>query len=181
MRLRMPRFVQLRNDKEPKDCTTDQLGKEMPLNEYSAKRHFAQTQEPPAQKETPKSGSKEKIFVIQEHHARRLHFDFRLERDGVLKSWAVPKGIPETSQDKRLAVQVEDHPLEYAKFAGEIPQGQYGAGQVIIWDKGTYVTKVWDEKMVEVILDGKKLKGRYVLVPLRKAGKNNWLMLKPNQ
>ncbi len=181
MRLRMPRFVRLRNDKEPKDCTTDQLGGEAPLNEYAAKRHFAQTQEPPAQKEAPKSGSKENIFVVQEHHARRLHFDFRLERDGVLKSWAVPKGIPETPEDKRLAVQVEDHPLEYANFAGKIPQGQYGAGQVIIWDKGTYVTKVWDDKMVEVILDGEKLKGRYVLVPLRKAGKNNWLMLKPSQ
>ena len=116
--------------------------------------------------------------MVQEHHARRLHYDFRLERDGVLKSWAVPKGIPETPEDKRLAVQVEDHPLDYAKFEGEIPQGQYGAGKVIIWDKGTYETKVWDEKMVEVILDGKKLKGRYVLVPLKKAGEKNWLMLK---
>jgi DNA ligase D-like protein (predicted ligase)/DNA ligase D-like protein (predicted 3'-phosphoesterase) len=180
-RLRMPRFLRLRTDKEPKDCTTDQLDEGAPLNEYAAKRHFTQTQEPPAQKEPSESGDKEKIFVVQEHHARRLHYDFRLERDGVLKSWAVPRGIPETPEDKRLAVQVEDHPIEYAKFAGQIPAGQYGAGQVIIWDKGTYETKVWDEKMVEVILDGKKLQGRYVLVPLKKVGKNNWLMLRPNQ
>ena len=179
-RLRMPRFLRLRTDKEPKDCSTDQLGVKAPLSEYAAKRQFTQTQEPSAKIELQED-NKEKIFVVQEHHARRLHYDFRLERDGVLKSWAVPKGIPETPEDKRLAVQVEDHPLEYAKFAGEIPQGQYGAGQVIIWDKGTYETKVWNEKMVEVILDGKKLKGRYVLVPLKKAGENNWLMLKPNQ
>ena len=179
-RLRMPRFLRLRTDKEPKDCTIDQLNEEAPLNDYAAKRHFTQTQEPPAQRQHNGGEGKERIFVVQEHHARRLHFDFRLERDGVLKSWAVPKGIPETPEDKRLAVQVEDHPLEYAKFAGEIPKGEYGAGQVIIWDRGTYETKVWNEKMVEVILNGKKLKGRYVLVPLKKAGKNNWLMIKPN-
>ncbi len=177
-RLRMPRFLRLRSDKTPKDCATDQLGAE-PLQEYAAKRDFERTAEPQAAAE--KKISAAKIFVVQEHHARRLHYDFRLERDGVLKSWAVPKGIPETPEDKRLAVQVEDHPLDYANFAGEIPKGQYGAGQVIIWDKGTFETKVWDEKMVEVILDGKKLKGRYVLVPLKRAGAKNWLMLKPNQ
>jgi DNA ligase D-like protein (predicted ligase)/DNA ligase D-like protein (predicted 3'-phosphoesterase) len=174
-RLRMPRLLRLRTDKQPKDCTIDQLGKE-PLKEYVAKRDFERTSEPQAVAE--KKNSESKIFVVQEHHARRLHYDFRLERDGVLKSWAVPKGIPETPQDKRLAVAVEDHPLDYAKFEGEIPEGQYGAGKVIIWDKGTYETKVWDEKMVEVILDGAKLKGRYVLVPLKRAGEKNWLMLK---
>jgi DNA ligase D-like protein (predicted ligase)/DNA ligase D-like protein (predicted 3'-phosphoesterase) len=175
-RLRMPRLLRLREDKEPKDCTVDQLGSE-PLKEYKAKRDFQRTMEPGASAQ--KENGENKIFVVQEHHSRRLHYDFRLERDGVLKSWAVPKGIPETSEDKRLAVQVEDHPLDYAKFEGEIPEGQYGAGKVIIWDKGIFETKVWSEKMVEVILEGKRLKGRYVLVPLKRAGAKNWLMLKP--
>jgi DNA ligase D-like protein (predicted ligase)/DNA ligase D-like protein (predicted 3'-phosphoesterase) len=174
-RLRMPRLLRLRTDKEPKDCIIDQLGGK-PLKEYEEKRNFQRTNEPRAAAKTVGNG---KIFVVQEHHARRLHYDFRLERDGVLKSWAVPKGIPASPEEKHLAVQVEDHPLDYAKFEGEIPEGQYGAGKVIIWDKGTYETKVWDEKMVEVILDGAKLKGRYVLVPLKRAGAKNWLMLKP--
>jgi bifunctional non-homologous end joining protein LigD len=177
MRLRMPRFWGIRKDKDPIECALSQLG-EVPLKEYLEKRDFQLTTEPKATTNKKKSTDKVKIFVIQEHHARRLHYDFRLERDGVLKSWAVPKGIPESPEDKRLAVQVEDHPVDYAKFEGEIPKGQYGAGQVIIWDKGTYETKVWDEKMVEVILSGEKLKGRYVLVPLKKAGAKNWLMLK---
>jgi len=175
-RLRMPRYLRLRSDKHPKDCTTDQLGEEL-LKAYAEKRDFIASSEPPAAQEKITSGEA-KIFVVQEHHARRLHYDFRLEKDGVLKSWAVPKGIPATPEDKRLAVQVEDHPLDYAKFEGTIPEGQYGAGKVIIWDRGTYEAKVWDEKMVEVILDGKRLKGRYALVPLKRAGKNNWLMLK---
>ena len=178
-RLRMPRFQKLRNDKAPKDCTLDQLDE--PLKEYAAKRDFTRTEEPgPAKTEEtrPKDKEKAKIFVVQEHHARRLHYDFRLERDGVLKSWAVPKGIPETPADKRLAVETEDHPIEYAKFEGQIPKGQYGAGQVVIWDKGTFDTKVWNEKMIEVILNGQKLKGRYVLVPLKRAGEKSWLMLK---
>jgi bifunctional non-homologous end joining protein LigD len=117
--------------------------------------------------------------VVQEHHARRLHYDFRLERDGVLKSWAVPKGIPQSLTEKRLAVETENHPLDYAKFEGEIPKGEYGAGEVVIWDRGTFETKVWSEKMIEVLLNGAKLKGRYVLVPLKPSGeKKNWLMLK---
>jgi bifunctional non-homologous end joining protein LigD len=96
----------------------------------------------------------------------------------VLKSWAVPKGIPEATEDKRLAVQVEDHPIEYAEFAGEIPKGQYGAGTVIIWDKGTFTTKVWEEDKIEVTLNGERFHGRYVLVRLKRAGEKNWLMLK---
>ncbi|MFB3890302.1 MAG: non-homologous end-joining DNA ligase [Candidatus Bathyarchaeia archaeon] len=176
-RLRMPRFQRLRTDKSPKDCTVDQLGGDK-LKEYAAKRHFESTPEPKTgQKEAGKE--EEKIFVVQEHHARRFHYDFRLERDGVLKSWAVPKGIPASTEDKRLAVMVEDHPLDYANFEGEIPKGNYGAGKVIIWDKGTYQTKVWDEeKMIEITLSGKRLKGRYVLVRLKKAGEKSWLMLK---
>jgi bifunctional non-homologous end joining protein LigD len=184
MRLRMPRFLRLRSDKSPKDCTLDQLGEEpleapKPLEGYTAKRDFKRTAEPEAHVEKKsKPKGKAAIFVVQEHHARRLHYDFRLERDGVLKSWAVPKGIPESAEDKRLAVETEDHPLDYAKFHGEIPKGEYGAGEVIIWDRGTYEPKVWNEKMVEVILKGKKLKGRFVLVPLKRAGEKSWLMLK---
>ncbi len=178
-RLRMPRLLRLRSDKSPKDCTIDQLRGGKPLEEYHAKRNFNATSEPKGSGEKEKS--EDKIFVVQEHHARRLHYDFRLERDGVLKSWAVPKGIPENAEDKRLAVETEDHPVDYANFEGEIPKGQYGAGKVIIWDKGIYEPKVWDKKMIEVTLEGKKLKGRYVLVPLKRAGEKNWLMLKAKE
>lgn len=115
---------------------------------------------------------------MQEHHSRHLHYDFRLEHEGVLKSWAVPKGIPGNTADKRLAVETEDHPIDYAQFEGTIPEGQYGAGAVTIWDRGTYETKVWSEKMIEFTLSGKKLTGRYVLVRLKKGDDKNWLMLK---
>jgi bifunctional non-homologous end joining protein LigD len=176
-RLRMPRFQGLRLDKEPSECTIDQLEFSFePLKEYRKKRDFAQTREPEGKARSDLSGGN--VFVVQEHHSRRLHYDFRLERDGVLKSWAVPKGIPKNNQDKRLAVATEDHPLEYAKFEGEIPKGEYGAGTVIMWDKGTYETKVWNQKMIEVNLKGDRLNGTFVLVPLKKAGEKNWLMLK---
>jgi len=175
-RLRMPRFQRLRSDKVPSECIVDQLGDDKPLKQYHSKRDFQQTTEPKGGAEEKKG--EDRIFVVQEHHARRLHYDFRLEHEGVLKSWAVPKGIPASAEDKRLAVQVEDHPLDYANFEGEIPEGNYGAGKVIIWDKGTYQTKVWDEKMIEVTLNGKKLNGRYILVPLKRGGEKNWLMLK---
>lgn len=147
-----------------------------PLQEYRKKRDFNATTEP--QGEEKKTRSENKIFVVQEHHAKRLHYDFRLEYNGVLKSWAVPKGIPENTVDKRLAVETEDHPLEYAKFEGTIPEGQYGAGKVVIWDEGNYETKLWNEKLIEVILKGKKLSGRYVLVRLKKGTHKNWLLFK---
>jgi len=151
------------------------------LQDYHEKRDFSLTTEPSGNKQTTDPNKTSKIFVIQEHHARKLHYDFRLERDGVLKSWAIPKGFPQTPADKRLAVETEDHPIEYADFEGTIPTGQYGAGKVIIWDKGTYVEKVWETKMIEFILNGKRLQGRYVMVPLKKYGEKNWLLLKPKQ
>ena len=120
--------------------------------------------------------SKERIFVIQKHAARRLHYDLRLEMDGVLKSWAVPKKPPKTPGIKRLAVQVEDHPIEYANFEGIIPEGHYGAGKVEIWDKGSYVLKEKTNDKIVFKLNGEKLKGTYVL--LRFKGDKNWLFFK---
>ena len=172
-KLRMPRFRGLRKDKSPSECTIDQLTR-VELTEYMAKRDFEVTPEPAGKEKT----AEKKIFVVQEHHARRLHYDLRLESGGVLKSWAVPKGFPASPEEKRLAVETEDHPVEYAKFEGSIPEGQYGAGTVKIWDKGSFETKVWDENKVEFTLNGERLKGRYILVRLKKAGEKSWLLLK---
>jgi len=173
VRLRMPRFLGLREDKLPSECTLDQIAQDG-LQEYLSKRDFSVTTEPVGGGE--QGGGR--VFVVQEHHSRRLHYDLRLEKDGVLKSWAVPKGIPESPSEKRLAVETEDHPLGYASFEGAIPKGHYGAGTVEIWDKGVYEAKVWDEKMIEFTVQGEKLKGRYVLVRLKKAGEKSWLLLK---
>ena len=118
------------------------------------------------------------VYVVQEHHARRLHYDLRLEKEGVLKSWAIPKGLPEVPGDKRLAIQVEDHPLEYRGFEGEIPKGEYGAGTVKIWDKGSYEPVIWNDDMIEILIKGNRIQGRYVLTRFKKAGKNQWLILK---
>jgi len=119
------------------------------------------------------------IFVVHEHHARHLHFDFRLEMDGVLKSWAVPKGPSMNPADKRLALMVEDHALDYGSFEGIIPEGYYGAGEVIIWDKGTYklLDGSIDSGRIEFKLNGKKLKGAFVLVKMKIKDKE-WLLIK---
>ena len=135
------------------------------LADYEAKRDFKRTPEPGAK--VPRTQTKAPRFVVQEHHARRLHWDFRLEKDGVGVSWAVPKGIPPDPKKNHLAVHVEDHPLEYFKFAGEIPKGEYGGGQVLIWDEGTYEPVKWSDREVMVILHGKRLQGRYVLFQTR--------------
>jgi DNA ligase D-like protein (predicted 3'-phosphoesterase) len=171
-KLRIPVFQKIREDKDPLECTIEQI--RPPLSDYSNRRDFIRSPEPPAFVEKGMG----KSFVVQEHHARRLHYDLRLEKEGVLKSWAVPKGLPETSSDRRLAVQVEDHPLQYGKFEGIIPEGHYGAGTVKIWDKGLYEPIVWGENKIEFIVKGEKMEGRYVLVRFKKAGEKNWLLFK---
>ncbi|MBC7131238.1 ATP-dependent DNA ligase [Candidatus Bathyarchaeota archaeon] len=115
-------------------------------------------------------------FVVQRHQATHLHYDFRLEMDGVLKSWAVPKEPPLEPGIRRLAVEVEDHPLSYINFEGIIPEGQYGAGKVEIWDKGTYTLKNRSQDKIDFNLNGEKLKGNYVLIRLK--GDKNWLLIK---
>ena len=118
-------------------------------------------------------------FIVHEHHARHLHFDFRLEMDGVLKSWAVPKGIPVDSGVKRLAVGVEDHALEYGSFEGAIPEREYGAGKVAIWDKGDYVLLERRLKLMRFELRGKRLTGEYVLLFMKhERGQQQWLIFK---
>ncbi|HBH60962.1 MAG TPA: 3'-phosphoesterase [Nitrospiraceae bacterium] len=114
-------------------------------------------------------------FVVQEHHARHLHWDFRLEKDGVLKSWAVPKGVPEKKLIKRLAIQVEDHDLDYIDFEGEIEEGEYGAGTVTIWDKGSYELEAESAKTIVFDLKGDRLSGKYSLVHLKDK---QWLLIK---
>ncbi|MEM2675823.1 MAG: DNA polymerase ligase N-terminal domain-containing protein [Candidatus Bathyarchaeia archaeon] len=122
------------------------------------------------------SGNVSGIFVVQRHQARRLHYDFRLEMDGVLKSWAVPKEPPLEPGVRRLAVEVEDHSLDYANFEGVIPEGMYGAGKVEIWDKGTYQLKHRSINKIEFSLNGEKMHGDYVLI--RFKGNRNWLLIK---
>jgi DNA ligase D-like protein (predicted 3'-phosphoesterase) len=124
-----------------------------------------------------KSGVASMRFVVQEHFASHHHFDFRLEIDGIAKSWAVPKGMPEKKGDKRLGIQVEDHDVNYMDFEGKIPFG-YGMGKVFIWDKGTYELLKKSNEEIKVRLNGEKLKGTYVLLKFPKGGKNAWLILK---
>src|SRR5947208_7646903 len=147
------------------------------LKQYRRKRDPKKTAEPFGK--TKKRG-KQPIFVVQRHDARRLHYDFRLERDGALASWAVPKGVPLEPGQQHLAVHVEDHPLEYAGFEGEIPKGQYGAGTVEIWDSGTY--ELVEEKRdggLTVRLHGNRLEGTWALVPAKLSGDpKNWLIIR---
>lgn len=159
------------------------------LTTYKKKRNLKKSNEPKAIK---KSSRSKHIFVIQQHHASRMHYDFRLEADGVLKSWAVPKGPSTNPQEKRLAAQVEDHPLDYAHFEGIIPEG-YGAGSVIVWDTGTYknMTKKNGKKIsivdgierghIKFFLYGKKLKGEYALTRFKSkinVPAKDWLLVK---
>ncbi len=143
----------------------------MSLEKYEKKRRFSRTPEPAPK--TEKVGRDR--FVVQEHHASRLHWDFRLEIDGVLKSWAVPKGPPEEPGIRRLAVEVEDHPVDYITFEGTIPKGEYGAGTVKIWDKGNFKLKRRTNDIYEFWLKGGRLNGKYNLIRFKEK---NWLMLK---
>ncbi|WP_018612485.1 DNA polymerase ligase N-terminal domain-containing protein [Segetibacter koreensis] len=164
----------------------------MSLTTYNKKRDFKKTAEPSGDKNNQAEDEK-LIFVIQRHKASHLHYDFRLEMDGVLKSWAVPKGPSLNPQDKRLAMMVEDHPYDYKDFAGVIPEGNYGAGIVEIWDSGTYTSLEQkenakeDEKLLKAgleagnlkfVLHGKKLKGEFALVRLKDDESKSWLLIK---
>jgi bifunctional non-homologous end joining protein LigD len=159
----------------------------MALKEYRAKRRFQVTTEPAGKEKPPAKRGKALIFVVQKHRATALHYDFRLEWKGVLLSWAVPKGPSLDPSVKRLAMEVEDHPIEYAKFEGIIPEGEYGGGTVMIWDNGTWTPESPDVDAalkkgdLKFTLHGKKLKGSWVLVRTRgryQAGKNTWLLIK---
>jgi DNA ligase D-like protein (predicted 3'-phosphoesterase) len=146
----------------------------MPLEEYRKKRDFSGSPEPEG-----KAGyGPGNIFVVHEHDATRLHYDLRLEMGGVLRSWAVPKEPPEKEGIRRLAVQTEDHPLEYADFEGTIPEGMYGAGTVKIWDMGEFKLEEEREDKILFELKGRRLSGRYALIKTRFKGKDSWLLLK---
>src|ERR687887_1554519 len=147
------------------------------LSEYDKKRDFKKTPEPSGRKRTQKKNAKQPRFVIHEHHARSLHWDLRLEREGVLISWAVPKGIPTNPKRNNLAVHVEDHPLDYIDFAGDIPAGEYGAGKVKIWDSGTYECEKWRDDEVIVTFQGERLQGKYALFQTGKGKQaKNWMI-----
>jgi bifunctional non-homologous end joining protein LigD len=158
----------------------------MGLREYQRKRDFKKTAEPAGAAKTRERKARALHFVIQKHDASRLHYDFRLEMEGVLKSWAVPKGLPWAQAEKHLAVEVEDHPIEYADFEGIIPEGQYGGGTVMVWDRGTYeLTPPGDpaeavrKGKFHLILHGEKAKGEWALIRIRpQDGKNQWLLMK---
>ena len=176
----------------------------MPLEDYQKNRNFDSTLEPKAEsvstresslREATPIKSKDMLkFVVHKHFASHLHFDLRLELDGVLKSWAIPKGPSINPKDKKLAIMVEDHPLEYKDFEGIIPEGNYGAGKVYIWDQGTYHALGTDDKQqssrilreglekghITFFLNGERLKGEFALVRLKKASPKDWLLIKKN-
>ncbi|HDS44943.1 MAG TPA: DNA ligase [Methanomicrobia archaeon] len=153
----------------------------MSLTEFKARRDFRKTKEPSGAEE----GGRAELFVIQKHDARNLHYDFRISVDGVLVSWAVPKGPSTDPREKRLAIRTEDHPLSYAEFEGVIPEGEYGAGTVMVWDRGTYENLNEDERVAEglenghikINLKGEKLKGGYALTETN-SEKNWWILVK---
>lgn len=165
----------------------------MGLLDYRKKRKLQNSPEPAGRKITAGKGNLR--FVVQEHHATHLHYDFRLEFKGLLLSWAVPKGPPLLSSEKRLAIQVEDHPLDYIDFQGTIPKGNYGAGTVKIWDKGSYeaenansrnesenlIQKGLEEGHLSFVLNGEKLRGAYSLVRFRGKESKEWLFIKKNK
>ena len=172
------------------ECMAKPVTSKNTLATYRKKRNFKKTSEPSGVKKKVAKKSQDKIFVIHKHNASHLHYDVRIEVGGVLKSWAVPKGVPKKISEKHLAIQTEDHPYDYAKFHGTIPEGNYGAGTVEIWDSGTYRNiKTHDGKLVpmkecltrgtvEIFMSGKKLHGPYALIRTNFRGKPSWLMIK---
>ena len=166
------------------------MNKKTTLEQYEHRRNFSKTTEPAGT--VKKKSSKTPIFVIQKHAASHLHYDFRLEIDGVLKSWAVPKGPSTDPGVKHLAMSTEDHPMDYASFEGTIPEGEYGAGTVMVWDTGTFenikqsegklipLEESYKNGQIEVFLHGKKLKGGYALIRLESSAykKGGWLLIK---
>lgn len=155
--------------------------KKSTLKDYQAKRDFNRTPEPPGDKRIP---HKRPLFVVQKHNANHLHYDFRIEENGVLKSWAIPKGPSTNPHEKRLAVMTEDHPLDYAYFEGIIPEGNYGAGEVLVWDIGTFknlkdksIEECIKEGKITILLEGKKLRGGYTLIKTQ-LHPNSWLFFK---
>jgi bifunctional non-homologous end joining protein LigD len=164
------------------------MPRKKPLTEYRRKRNFAKTAEPAGA--TTRRGGKRLRFVVQKHDATNLHFDLRLELDGVMKSWAVPKGPSYDPTVRRLAMEVEDHPIEYNSFEGTIPEGEYGGGTVMLWDRGTYapedgggantVRAGYEEGDLKIVFRGKRLMGGWVLVRTRPdpRGRARWLLIK---
>jgi len=172
----------------------------MPLRDYRSIRNFSSTSEPKGQQKKKTNSKKDSksgrslVFVVQKHYASHLHYDFRLELEGVLKSWAIPKGPSLDPSNKHLAVLVEDHSFEYKDFSGIIPEGDYGAGKVEIWDKGTYtatgakdktgteveVKKGLEKGRITILLKGRKLNGEFTFIRFKKAKGNNWLLIKKN-
>jgi DNA ligase D-like protein (predicted 3'-phosphoesterase) len=161
------------------------------LQLYKSRRDFSSSPEPSGKKMKRKKGE-QPIFVIQKHDASHLHYDFRIEIDGVLKSWAIPKGPSTDPHDKRLAVPTEDHPMDYAHFEGVIPEGHYGAGPVLVWDIGTFenikqkdgalvpMKECYKNGQIEIFLHGKKLEGGYALIRTDYSGEEKWLCIKMN-
>src|SRR6476646_4630038 len=165
----------------------------MSLSLYNKKRHFDKTSEPKGKEKSSKGALR---FVVQKHDASSVHYDFRLEMEGVLKSWAVPKGPSLNPGDKRLAMMVEDHPFDYRNFEGVIPANEYGGGTVIVWDEGTYeladaedlsrseqeeiLLQALHKGRVSFVLHGKKLKGQFTLMQMRVKSEKTWLLIKKN-
>jgi bifunctional non-homologous end joining protein LigD len=157
-----------------------------PLSEYNRKRDFSRTKEPEGR--VPKKQGKALEFVIQKHAASHLHYDFRLELDGVMKSWAVPKGPSLDPAVRRLAMEVEDHPISYNTFEGTIPAGEYGGGTVMLWDRGTYdaedgggaesLRRGYAKGDLKITMKGKRLRGSWVLVRMNRPGRPQWLLIK---
>jgi len=175
-----------RSTKTTAKRTPARARKTAPLGEYNAKRDFRRTAEPAGK--VPKPRGKTLHFVIQKHAASHLHYDFRLELDGVMKSWAVPKGPSLDPSVRRLAMEVEDHPIAYNTFEGTIPQGEYGGGTVMLWDRGTYeaaddggaaaLRRGYEKGELRFVMHGKRLRGGFVLARLRRPGRPQWLLIK---